>query len=295
MSSFFQGADAVNDPLYCKIRNADNRYLRKAQRLTERMWASCGQFIDTNATERAKKDDFYAVWWELFLAYALSRAGVALVPTSARPCTGKGRPDLLAANPRIWIEAVMPRPGTGPDALAEPSLGEVFSVPTEAFVLRLRTAIQEKIAKLEQYLKDGTIQPGEPAIIAVSGGRLPFRFNEQPVPSIVRAVCAVGNLVLEIDRATMKRIGTSIEFRNRVVKKSDAAVATDLFLQKESAHVSAVLYSASDCVNHPRKPGADFLLVHNPNATTPIPDTWLPVGEQYWTDGHELRCGAAAR
>jgi len=52
-------------------------------------------------------------------------------------------------------------------------------------------------------LKDGTIQPGEPAIIAVSGARLPFRFSEGPVPSIVRAVCAVGNLVLEIDRLTM--------------------------------------------------------------------------------------------
>jgi hypothetical protein len=82
---------------------------------------------------------------------------------------------------------------------------------------------------------------------------------------------------------------TSVEFRDRVLKKSKAAVPTDLFLQKESAHVSAILYSASDCVNHTREPGEDFILVHNPSATVQIPDRWLPVGEQYWIEDHVLR------
>ena len=255
MTVFFDNPGIVNDQLYSKIRSADNRYLRKARRLTERMWSSCGQFVDANARERAKSDDFYAVWWELFLAYSLSLAGIALVPTAARPHVGKGHPDLLTANPRIWIEAVMPQPGTGPDALNEPPLGEAYSVPVETVVLRLRTAIQEKCAKIGQYLRDGTIQPGDPAIVAVAGARLPFRFSEGPVPTIVRAVCAVGNLVLEIDRGTMKHVATTVEFNDRVSKKSKATVATDLFLQKESASVSAVLYSASDCVNYPRRPG----------------------------------------
>src|SRR5258708_1309526 len=290
MNGFFQPTDVVRDRLYCDIRSAPNRYFRKAQRLTERMWASCAPFIDQNALERAKNDDFYAVWWELYVAYALCCAGVSLVPRKERaPRVGRGRPDLLTANPRIWIEAVMPHAGSGPDALSEPPVGKVFSVPTEAYVLRLRTAMQEKVSKFEQYLNDGTINPGDATIIAVSGARLPFRFNEQPIPSIVRAVCAVGSVVLEIDLATRKRLGASVEFRDHVLKKSSARVPTDLFLQQESAHVSAVLYTASDCVNHPRNLGSDFILVHNPNAILPIPESWLPVGEQYWIEDHVLR------
>jgi hypothetical protein len=290
MNTFFQGTDGVKDRLYRDIRSAPNPHLQKAQRLTECMWASCAQFVDDNARERAKKDDFYAVWWELYVAYALSSSGISLVPTKdRRPSAGKGRPDLLTSNPRIWIEAVMPHPGTGPDALSEPPMDGVYSVPTEAYVLRLRTAIEEKVFKLDQYRKEGTIQSGDATIIAVSGARLPFRFSEPPIPRIVRAICAVGCPVLEIDLATRERLGTTVEFRDHILKKSNASVRTDLFTQRQSAHVSAVLYSASDCVNHPQKPGADFILVHNPNAMVPIAENWLPVGDQYWIENDVLR------
>lgn len=106
----------------------------------------------------------------------------------------------------------------------------------------------------------------------------------------------MGNLVLEIDRVTMKHVATTVEFNNRVSKKSKATVATDLCLQKESASVSAVLYGASDCVNYPFSPGADFILVHNPNATTSVPDDWLPIGaSQYHLDGDKLRRDAATK
>lgn len=288
---FFYGRDVVTNPLYCKIRSERSRFDRKAKRLTERMWANCCQFIDANAVERARTDDFYPVWWELYVAYALSRAGVSLVPSKERPCVGRGLPDLLAANPRIWIEAVMPQPGTGADALIEPpdDSNAAFSVPAVEFVLRLRTAVQEKSAKLYQYIKDGTIQPSEATVIAVSGARLPFRFTDYPVPNIVRAVLGVGNLQIHIGIATNKVLGTSVEYRDHVLKKSEAHVSTDFFLQEESAHVSAVLYSPCDCVNYPRKPGADFILVHNPSATVPLTDDWLPAGTQYWMDGNTLR------
>src|SRR5579884_2002731 len=150
MNGFFQSEGVGGDQLYERIRSADNPYLRKARRLTERMWAHCRQFIDANARERAKSDDFYAVWWELFLAYSLSCAGTVLVPAVSRVGAGRGRPDLLTASPRIWIEAVMPQPGTGPDALIQLPSFEVYSVPVGATVLRLCTSIQEKSSKLSQ-------------------------------------------------------------------------------------------------------------------------------------------------
>ena len=282
MVGFFHGKAVAKEQLYSDIVQAPNRYLRKARRFTEHMWSSSGHLVGADAPERALKDDFYSVWWELYLAYALSEAGVSLVPSndparSAGPC----RPDLLASSPRVWIEAVMPQPGTGADALIEPAAQGVFEVPADAFVLRLATALREKFAKVLRYIEDGTIPTSDAAIIAISGGRLPFRFQEYAIPNIVRALCGVGFLGTELDVQSTRRLGTYVEFRDHIDKKSKSPVPTDLFLQKESAHVSAVLYSCADCVNYPRRPGMEFILVHNPNANVPLPSSWLPLGEQY--------------
>jgi hypothetical protein len=290
MGRFFDVEAVEKERLYADIVQAPNRYLRKARRLTERMWSSCGQYVDADAPQRARKHDFHAVWWELYLAYALSEAGVSLVPKKDYPRNaGKGRPDLLANNPRVWIEAVMPQPGTGADALIEPPAPGVFEVPADNFVLRLATALREKFEKVSGYIEDGTIPMSDVAIIAISGGRLPFRFQEYPIPNIVRALYGVGFLGMELDVQSRQRLGTYVEFRDHIDKKSKSPVPTDLFLQQESAHVSAVLYSCADCVNYPRRPGIEFILVHNPNASVPLPSTWLPLGEQYRMQDGALR------
>ena len=272
----------MDDPMYSKIRESSNPYTLKARLFFEQIQESCGQFLSSDPQHRARKD-FYPTWWELYLAYALHNAGIQLIARADRTHPEEG-PDLLAENPPIWIEAVMPESGGGADALSEPLPGQVFTVPIDAFVLRLRTAIDAKILKLRQYIEGGTISVGDAAIVAVSGGRLPFRFTEGPVPSIVRAVLGVGSPILEINRTTRKIVGRSIEHRDHVMKKSKCPVDTDVFLRDESAHVSAVLYSSADCVNHPKRPGSDFILVHNPKAFVPIAYRWLPTGDEYWLD-----------
>jgi hypothetical protein len=294
MVGFFHGTGVAKERLYADIVQAPNRYLRKARRMTERMWSTCGQFVDANAPLRARNDDFYSVWWELYLAYALSGAGVSLVPSNdpARKA-GPGRPDLLAHSPRVWIEAIMPQPGTGADALVEPPTQGVFDVPANEFVLRLATALREKFDKVLGYIEDGTIPRDDAAIIAISGGRLPFRFQEYAIPNIVRALCGAGFLGMELDLQSRQRPETYVEFRDHVNKKSKAPVPVDLFLQKESAHISAVLYSCADCVNYPRRPGVEFILVHNPNASVPLPGRWLPLGEQYRMQDGALQREAA--
>lgn len=270
------------DPMYCKIRESSNPHTLKARLLLERIQETCGQFLGSDPQDRVTKD-FYPTWWELYLAYALHNAGIQLVTRADRTHPEEG-PDLLARNPSVWIEAVMPESGDGADALSEPLPGEVFTVPIDAFVLRLRTAIGAKILKLRQYIESGTISFRDAAIIAVSGGRLPFRFTEGPVPNIVRAVLGVGSPIVEINRATKKIVGRSIEYRDQVMKKSEHPVDTDVFFRDESAHVSAVLYSSADCVNHPKSPGSDFVLVHNPKAFEPIAYRWLQTGDEYWID-----------
>lgn len=293
-SKFFQATE-VSDPLYAKIAKPANRYERKARRFTQRMWLDCGHLIDADAPQRASKHDFYSVWWELYVAYALSRAGISFVPNERPKAKRKGRPDLLAENPRVWIEAVMPQSGDGLDALTQPPLGQVYTVPLDGIILRLITAIRSKATIVEGYIEEGTISPSDATVIAVSAGRLPIscRFIGYPVPDPVRAILGVGHLTMDLDVETRKLIGRSIQPSAQVLKKSGHAVRTDFFLQKESERVSAVLWSDSDCVNYEPVPGSDFILVHNPNARVPLPKTWLPVGRQYSLEGDKLRCDAA--
>lgn len=297
-TAFFRKDEVANDILYSRIANPANQYESDARRLTERMWETCGHIIEPDAPERARKHDFYSVWWELYLAYALSRAGVSFVPSNARPkVVGKGRPDLLSENPRVWIEAVMPQSGDGPDALTEPIRSGVYKVPLEGITLRLITAIRSKATVVQTYMEEGTISPSDATIIAVSGGRLPMscRYNGYPVPDPVRAVYGVSYLAREFDIQSMEQIGTSVQACGEVLKKSRSAVATDFFLQSESAHVSAVLYSYSDCVNYPRVPGSEFILVHNPQARVPLSKKWLPLGRQYSLEDQHLKCHVAIR
>lgn len=287
MARFFGKFDSVADPLYLKVKQASTPPLVEARAFVEEMWASCEQFLESNSARRAASE-FYPVWWELYLAYSLHNAGITLVPTTDHPRQGKGHPDLLAEFPRVWIEGVMPRPGDGPDAVVGAPLGKVYTVPTDAQLLRLRAAIEEKARKFRRYVEDGTVSSADATLIAVSGARLPYRFNELPIPGVVRAVLGTGNLTLEIDPARRKIVGSFLEHQDHVVKKSGSPVTTDIFLQKEFAYISGVLYSPSDCVNHPKRPGEELILVHNRNADVRLPGSWLLVGDQYWVEGGAL-------
>lgn len=180
-------------------------------------------------------------------------------------------------------------PGCGPDGLewAEPL--KVTDIPVDRVVLRLRTAIEYKAEQLKKHIARGYIKTGQAIVIAVSGAILPYRYSEELTPFIVRAVLGVGNTVLRLDRVTKNPAGRYIEYRGEVRKACEASVKTDLFLNDEYAHVSAVLYSPSCWVHHPRTPGAEFTVVHNPRATSPLPDGWFPLGDEYWLDGSGLR------
>jgi len=198
-------------------------------------------------------------------------------------------PDLFAEDPGVWLEAVVVRCGTGPDALQYPEMMKAYSYNPDGVVLRLRSAIRDKSTKLQNYIADGIIKPGHATVIAISGVTLPHRFSGITPPEIVRAVYPANNPVIEINRETRAVSDRYIEYRDRVKKSLGAEVATDVFLDSEFAHISAVLYGEADWVNPASPPGGDFKIVHNSMAVTPLPDGWFPAGHEYWwRDGARL-------
>jgi hypothetical protein len=284
---FFRTAKST-DAIYNRVRDRVVSHELQGRAFIEEIWQDSAQYLDPDLAERAPSNGLVSAFWEIYLAHALRTHGVGLVPRSRRNPKLKG-PDLFAESPNVWIEAVAARPGEGPDTLKWGEPLKVTRVPVDQFVLRLRTAIECKASQLKGHIAKGYVKSSHAIVIAVSGAMLPYRIEGQPIPYVVRAVLGVGNLVLEFERATMKNVGRSAEYHEEVKKLSAALVKTDLFLNDEYSHVSAVLYSPSCWVHHPETPGAEFTIVHNPRATNPLADGWLELGDEYWLDGSELR------
>jgi hypothetical protein len=95
-----------------------------------------------------------------------------------------------------------------------------------------------------------------------------------------------------MDRFTSQIVGRSVEDRDAVEKKSGAVVNTAPFLDPAYSHISAMVYSASNWVTHPERPGIEFTVIHDENASVKLPRGWLQVGDEYWREGDKL-CSAA--
>jgi hypothetical protein len=279
----------ASDPIYENARDGVDAHHVRGRKYLERLWQEGAPYVDNDAAEKATRD-LASVFWELQLVHALRTAGQNLTPRSGLAYKKNKGPDLFAeGEPGAWIEAVVVRRGTGPDALQQPEMMKVYSYNPDGVVLRLRSVILDKGLKLQNYISDGIIKPGHATIIAISGVILPHRSSGITPPEIVRAVYPANNPVLEIDRKTRAVTDSYVEYRDRVKKALGAEVATDIFLDPGFAHVSAVLFDEADWVNPPNPPGADFKLVHNSMATTPLPEGWLPAGcEYWWRDGARL-------
>lgn len=291
MSRFFRTGSAA-DEIYCTLRDGVDEDHVRGRQYFERLWQEVAPYVDPDAADKATRC-LASVFWELQLAYVLKMAGKSLVPRARLAYKSNKGPDLFAESPSVWLEAVVVRGGTGPDAIRRPEMNyEAFNHDHDSIVLRLRSVIEDKSTKFQKYIADGIVKEGQATVIAISGVALPSSHKRgNPPPEIVRAVYPANNHVIEINRRTGAISGHSIEYRDSVQKKAGAEVRTDVFLDAEFKHVSAVLYGDSDWVDPASQPGADFKIVHNSTAVTPLPDGWFPAGDEYWwRAGGRLEC-----
>lgn len=184
-TGFFSSATAT-DQIYRNARDGSEDHHVRGREYLERIWQAGAQYVDRDAADKATRD-LASVFWELQLAYALTSAGKRLAPRPQLAYKNNKGPDLFAAGaPGVWIEAVVVRSGDGPDALQYPELMKAYSYNPDGVILRLRSVIRDKSAKIQSYIADGTIKPGQPTIIAISGVILPHRFSGITPPEMVQ-------------------------------------------------------------------------------------------------------------
>ena len=254
----FFSKDSVPDPFYACIRDDPSR--KNASDFVEKRWQEYAPYAEPEFLEDAKRD-FHAKTWEMYLACVFLKNGFQL-----QRKTKKEGPDicLLTQSKPIWIEAIAPGPGTGADAVPGYQWGVCYDEkPIDKVLLRFTSAIEEK-HKIYQNYK--IINKSDPYIIAVNGGRVSHAIVVDIVSGLFRC-----------------------EYRNTIKKSNDAPVSTNIFKDETYNGISAVIYSYSNVVTHPKNIGTEIQFIHNHIAKNKLPLGIFQFGREWWMENEELK------
>lgn len=292
-SRFFDLPSSEDETAYGSLCTPRSTFHQRVRDFIEVLYARNHAFVGSDIRFNARKQ-LEPCFWELYLADALRMHRVALVPRAHRG--GAAGPDFFTSTPRIWIEAVAPGPGNGPDRVPSFDCDKVArEVPDEQIKLRYLAAIDEKRRKLSGYLASGIVLETDPFVIALNGGSTTMSGDFDP-PRIIRTLLGIGWPVLHVDPRTGEATGQSWGQKNNVRKRNGATVAATGFLTGDLALVSAVLFSNATPWNATPdpdwpgtgQPGCDFVVVHNPMAANRLPVGCLPANTEYRIDQNRL-------
>lgn len=280
---FFSSGDGT-DPGYVNVRDTKDGFCAAGRAFTEQLWPQFAPYADSQFLREAK-DYFTERFWEMYLGCTLLDCNLEI------GTPGNEGPDLYAdiRNERVWFEATAPSAGTGSDQVPEPVEGKAIFVPENQMLLRLTAAIETKRVHVEKAEAKGIVSSDEGAVICINGRNIPHSISDYLPHRIVKAVFPIGNEKIALDRETLEVVDSGFEVRPHITKASGSKVPTTGFLDARLATVSAVIYSRVDCANHPARMGDDFVCVHNPNATHPLPIGFLGRGIEYWAEDDTLR------
>ncbi|MCX5717726.1 MAG: hypothetical protein NTW44_05330 [Nitrospirae bacterium] len=284
MDSSFFSSEQADDPFYNRIRDNLNPDYNDACDFVEVMWQKYAPYAEPEFLTKAKEDS-HAKTWEMYLGCLFLDFGFSL----QEKIKGEG-PDLhLLWNDRsIWVEATAPESGTGNNAVPEYNYNEVSEQPSDQIILRFASAIQEKFRKYKSYKSKGIITADDFYIIAINGGRICYSLLASTHPYIVLSVLPIGNLVFAFDKESGKLVNSFHQYRDAVTTAKGSPVRTDIFMNKDYAGISAVLYSHMNVVNRPNRIGVEVHIVHNPLADNKLPQGIFPFGTEWWVSGNEL-------
>jgi hypothetical protein len=204
-------------------------------------------------------------------------------------------PDLLIRHngQKIWIEIICPEPTGIPEESLKTGSGAAITFPHDAMLLRWTAAIKEKSQKLlgdpgkpaTGYIQKRIVQPEDAYVIAVNGRMLRGEWfanvnGISQFPFAAEAVFGIGPFQVNIDPSTLKVLNSEHQHRIRIRKPTGAAVPVDSFLDERLCAVS-VIWAVDIDDTHVIGNRKKLVVVHNPNANSPIPVGLLPAEYEY--------------
>jgi hypothetical protein len=233
-------------------------------------------------------------FWEMYLACALLDAGNHLLPRGNFP-QGGGSPDIcvIDGDRRIWIEAIAPDLGNGPDQV--PALvavnegGCAVDQALRQVHLRITSALLTKSRILQGYRDQNVIRDGDLALVAISGSRFALQAAGDDPPHALAAVYPVGNEFIRVNLDNMQVAGQGYH-RDEQIQRAGEPIPRTAFLHPYFGHVSGLIWSRAGIGNRDRGQ-RPLTLIHNHAAVTEMPRDWGVWDREYIADvdRHGLR------
>jgi len=268
----------ADDICYVNTRDLENQFAAAARNDCEALWELFEPFADAEFLIEVRKQ-FDARYWEMHLTVYLIKSGYDVECPKPGPDVG-----IIFNGRRIWFEATSPTQGhpDSPDRVPDFKFGVAQDVPEEKIILRYVNSITSKYT--DQYLRwleNGIVSPQDAFVVALNPHKLQHDYADSLPPRILQAAFAVGSPYVVIDSRTHKQIKSGYQFRDHISKMSGTAVSTAVFLQEDYLGLSALLCSRIDVANQPKRMGADFQLVPNPNARVQLPQEFRTMGTYF--------------
>ncbi|WP_207085712.1 hypothetical protein [Rhizobium leguminosarum] len=248
---------------------------------------------DANAEQRLCSTDDFVYWQQLSEVLLGHQLGVAGIAYTHQPVG----PDFLIEHEgrRIWVEVITPTPAGIPQSWLGPAGNGVRDFPHEQILLRWTAAIKQKAEVLlgnptqqtTGYLGNGIVGADDCYVIAVNArllrgfdGMFCELLGISQFPFAVEATLAVGPIQIRIDRDTLKSSEPEHQQRYVIHKPVGQPVPADTFLDERFAPISAIWAADIDEGSVMDRP-AHMLVVHNPQASSPLPLGLLPAQEEF--------------
>jgi hypothetical protein len=257
---------------------------------------ACTSFVETGLADPKFFDELLSgeehKFWSC-LSEALVAQRLIAKKFPPRPNSGVG-PDFLVMDGerKVWIEVVCPEPVQLPKEWLDIQPNIVVNFPHEEILLRWTSAIKVKAERLlgsdrrpEGYLASGIVSKEDAYVIAVNSCRLrhgpfPSLMGISQFPFAAEAAFGFGPFQITINKDTLESVDTGYQHRPFVKNRNGANVPAHTFLDPAFEPISAIW--AVDLNGYSAFGGSEpMYVVHNPNATCPVSEGFLPSSHDY--------------
>lgn len=256
----------------------DQDHLKEQRIFIEQLWETYEPFADSHFKMEITKH-FKDRFWEMYLGCSLINKGFKIDSSDSGPDI-----QTLVKDKKVWIEAVTPSNGTGPDKVPEFPHNGTF--PEIELILRYSSVIWDKYKVLNRYLDDGIVQNDDSFIIALNSSKIDIAMSEGYYPYILKTLFPIGNPILTVN--VEERIATDerASYKPDVPKKSGTRIPTLYFESSKYSEISGILYSHASPFYSTM--GSDYIFVHNPYAKNALPIGWLGYGREAFEKNGEI-------
>jgi hypothetical protein len=278
MEPFFFNLSQITDASYSYIFNLCDKSRYKLRRFIEQeLWPKfipvCGDPLKEVRNDSIKH--LHQRTWEMYLTCLLmSKTSHHLVKPP------KEAPDILIEDNfgRLWLEASALETG---NKYNEARRLSNHGINDDAILLRLLSAISEKLKQYNKRITKGVVKPSDRYVIAINGGEIKDCDIGIP-PHIVKLLYGIGGpgavFSTDIDIPPTYYLGAK-----KIVKgKSGKFVKIGQFLYEGLRGISAVLFFPYGIWGFNTLDGRWAITVHNPKAIVPLAPGTFGFGREYW-------------